>query len=65
MHEERPGRPVVIHGVQHVFHDPVWLDDWPDEDQRTRIVFITRRIERDTLERYFRNWISAEVGICC
>ena len=60
---ERPGRPIVIHGVQHVFHDPVWLDDWPDEDKRTRIVFITHRIERNTLERYFRKWISAEWGI--
>ena len=59
---ERPGRPFVIHGVQHVFHDPIWLDDWPDEDKRTRIVFITRRIECDTLERYFRKWISAEQG---
>jgi len=60
---ERPDRPIVIHGVQHVFHDPVWLDDWPDEDKRTRIVFITHRIEHNTLERYFKKWISAEWGI--
>ena len=38
---EYPGTPAIIHGVQHVFSDPVWLDAWPDEDRRTRIVFIT------------------------
>lgn len=46
--------PVVVHGVQHAFHPPVELDTWPDEDDRTRIVFITRGIEdsllRATLE---------------
>lgn len=59
---ERPGRPMVIHGVQHVFHDPVSLEAWPDADERTRLVFITRHIERDTLERYFEKWIGAEQG---
>ena len=37
-----PARPVVIHGVQHVFHPPHRLDAWPDEDTRTRIVFIVK-----------------------
>ena len=36
------GRPVVIQGVQHIFHKPVELDKWPSENQSTRIVFITR-----------------------
>ena len=39
---EDPERPVVIHGVQHVFHPPARLPAWPDEDRRTRLVFITR-----------------------
>src|SRR4030095_16305917 len=26
---ESPDRPAVIHGVQHVFHAPAWLDRWP------------------------------------
>jgi G3E family GTPase len=38
--------PVVIHGVQHVFHPPVALPQWPDADRRSRIVFITRGIAR-------------------
>jgi G3E family GTPase len=43
------GKPVVVQGVQHIFHPPVTLDRWPGEDQRTRLVFITRRIEADTI----------------
>lgn len=38
-------RPVVIHGVQHVFHPPVRLPAWPDEDHSTRIVFILRDMD--------------------
>lgn len=56
---DRPGRPLIIHGVQHVFHDPVWLDGWPDADERTRLVFITHRIKRKTLEDFFKVWINA------
>ena len=45
--------PMVIHGVQHLFHAPVALNEWPGEDRRSRIVFITRDIDesvlRDTL----------------
>jgi G3E family GTPase len=41
---ESPERPAVIHGVQHVFHAPAWLDRWPSADRRSRMVFITRRI---------------------
>lgn len=37
---ESPGQPAVIHGVQHVFHPPEWLDRWPSDDRRTRLVFI-------------------------
>ncbi|MGK2284534.1 CobW family GTP-binding protein [Pedomonas sp. V897] len=54
--EEHPERPVVIHGVQHILHDPVYLDRWPDDDQRTRLVFITRNIPRETIEGFFRAW---------
>jgi len=40
-----PSRPVAIHGVQHVFHPPHRLDAWPDEDRRTRIVFIVKDLD--------------------
>lgn len=44
-------RPVAIHGVQHMFHEPVLLERWPEGDPRTsRIVFITRDLDRATIE---------------
>jgi G3E family GTPase len=43
-------RPLVIHGVQHVFHPPVRLDAWPDPDHRTRIVFIVRDLSPRLIE---------------
>jgi G3E family GTPase len=43
-----PG-PVVLDGVQHVVHRPRHLGAWPDGDRRTRIVFITRGLERDAV----------------
>jgi G3E family GTPase len=43
-------RPVAIHGVQHLFHPPELLAAWPaGEPRRSRIVFITRDLDRDTL----------------
>jgi G3E family GTPase len=45
-------RPVAIHGVQHMFHEPVLLPAWPPGDPRTsRIVFITRDLSRETVEQ--------------
>ena len=47
---ESPGRPAVIHGVQHVFHPLAWLDAWPDGDRTTRIVVIARGLDPRWLE---------------
>jgi G3E family GTPase len=47
---ESPDRPAVIHGVQHVFHAPAWLDRWPSDDRSSRIVFITRRVPQHWVE---------------
>lgn len=46
---EEPGKPAVVQGVQHLLHTLTWLDDWPNADQRTRLVFITQGIARDKL----------------
>jgi G3E family GTPase len=48
-----PSRPMIVHGVQHVFHLPTRLKHWPDEDHRTRIVFIVKDLSRDFVERFF------------
>lgn len=45
--------PVVIQGVQHLFHPPVTLAAWPSEDRRSRLVFITRGIVRETVANLF------------
>ncbi|AKZ65575.1 ATP-binding protein [Herbaspirillum hiltneri N3] len=53
-------KPTVIHGVQHIFHPTVTLPAWPSEDRRTRIVFITKDIERATIERSFTAFMQAQ-----
>jgi G3E family GTPase len=45
------GRPIVIQGVQHMFHPLSELPDWPDDDRRSRIVFITKDVAREQIER--------------
>jgi G3E family GTPase len=47
---EAPDRPAVIQGAQHLLHNLVYLDRWPDADRRTRIVFITQDMDREALE---------------
>lgn len=51
---EYPRQPAVIHGVQHVFHPPRWLDAWPSDDWRTRMVFIARNLDED--------WVRSLLG---
>lgn len=46
--------PVVIHGVQHIFHPPVTLSAWPGEDRRSRLVFITQDVGREVIETTFQ-----------
>ena len=48
---DRPGEPVVVHGVQHLFHPPVLLPQWPSDDHRTRMVFITRDLPKEAIEQ--------------
>jgi G3E family GTPase len=47
------GKPVVVQGVQHIFHPPVSLDRWPSADTDSRLVFITRNISADTIRGLF------------
>lgn len=44
------GQPLVIHGVHRTFHPPTLLARWPDGDRRSRLVFITRDLDRATVE---------------
>src|SRR5581483_9056503 len=55
---ETPDTPIVIHGVQHVFHPPVTLEAWPDDDHRTRLVFIVNGIDREAIENLFNAFLG-------
>ncbi|MDV7340493.1 GTP-binding protein [Terasakiella sp. A23] len=57
---EVPERPYIIHGVQHVFHEPAELPAWPDDNRQTTIVFITRDIPKETIELYFKTWLNPD-----
>ena len=50
---ELPENPLVIHGIQHVFHPPARLERWPDDDRRTRIVLITRDLPERRVRELF------------
>jgi G3E family GTPase len=54
--------PVVLNGVQHIIHPPEHLDGWPDEDHRSRIIFIMKHIRPEELLeslRAFRGLLGA------
>jgi len=44
------GKPVAVHAVQTLIHEPVVLENWPDEERRSRLVFITRDMARAEIE---------------
>ncbi|MBO9100073.1 MULTISPECIES: CobW family GTP-binding protein [unclassified Rhizobium] len=57
--KDRPERPVVLHGVQNIFHAPVRLPAWPDPaDRRTRMVLITK----DLPESFVKDLFDAFLG---
>jgi G3E family GTPase len=56
---EDPARPVIIHGVQHVFHPPQVLERWPDADERTRVVFIVKDIDPAFIEGLWNAFLGA------
>lgn len=41
--------PLLVSCVQHAVYPPVHLDSWPDEDHRSRLVFIGHRLDREAL----------------
>ena len=45
--------PVVVHQVQHLSAKPVELEKWPDGDRASRLVFITRGMDRADIEALF------------
>jgi G3E family GTPase len=58
---EHPEQPLVVHGVQHLLHPPARLAHWPDDDRRTRLVFILRDIEPRVVRELFDAFLGAAV----
>jgi G3E family GTPase len=53
-------RPVVLHGVQHVFHPPERLPAWPaGHDRQSRLVFILRDLDRAVVEEGLAAFLQA------
>ncbi|AAZ98487.1 cobW protein [Thiobacillus denitrificans ATCC 25259] len=51
--------PVVLHGVQHVLYPEVQLDAWPDDDRRSRFVFIVRDLEPQFVAKLLADFSGA------
>lgn len=45
--------PRVIHAVQHDRYPDQYLADWPDDDRRSRLIFIVDDLPRSVLEKAF------------
>jgi len=58
--KEAPERPLVLHAVQHVVHEPVLLDVWPSADEDTRLVFIVRGMEEAAISSLFAALTGAD-----
>ncbi len=52
-------QPVVLHGVQHLFYPPVELTAWPDDDRRSRFVFITADLEEAFVAKLLMDFTQA------
>ena len=46
-------------GASSSFHPPTLLAGWPDADQRSRVVFITRDLPREPVEESWQVFTSA------
>ena len=56
--DDDPARPLVIHGVQHIFHPPARLEAWPDDDHTTRIVFILHDMEPSFIQGMWNAFVG-------
>jgi G3E family GTPase len=52
--QEQPEQPLVFHGVQHLYQVPESLPAWPSADRRTRVVFITRGVDAESMDESLR-----------
>jgi G3E family GTPase len=51
--------PIVLHGVQHIIHPPLHLDQWPDDDTSSRLVFVVQDIDPALIRRSLFGFLAA------
>jgi G3E family GTPase len=51
---------LLLNGVQHVVHPPEHLAAWPDDDRRSRIVFIGRGFTAADLHSSLRAFLRVK-----
>ncbi|MGA7178962.1 MAG: GTP-binding protein [Thiobacillaceae bacterium] len=52
-------KPLVLHGVQRVLYPEVTLDTWPDDDHRSRFVFIIRDLDPPFVAKVLDDFIDS------
>ena len=49
--------PIVVHGVQHIFHPLTSLPAWPGGEPRSRLVLIVRDLDHQAIEQSFNQQV--------
>jgi G3E family GTPase len=55
--------PLVVHAVQHTLYPIETLEAWPDDDRRTRLVFIERDLDGEFIRKTLENFVQAGDGV--
>jgi G3E family GTPase len=56
----RPRGPDGVHAVQHTLYPPAWLARWPDNDRRTRLVFIGNALEEASVAQILNSFLASK-----
>jgi G3E family GTPase len=59
VHLQGETKPVALHAVQHVIHPPVKLQSWPDDDRRSRFVFILSDLDEAFVAKLLEDFTQA------
>jgi G3E family GTPase len=59
---DRGGEPALVQAAQHTMFAPEWLGKWPDDDRRSRLVFIVHDIPRAEILAHFAFAQPAVIG---
>jgi len=62
VHVAGEAAPTALHAVQHSLYPPAKLAEWPDNDRRTRLVFITRDLEESAVARILESFTSHQAN---